>query len=259
MDKNGIVFGKRVGLDSTPLSTLKNDVVGVINGHYYEMQGVQRMIKVHTLICLDTGLPLAMCVSDGLAYDGNYLIPLLQKARTLGINFKEVYADGHYNTLENWAKVSIYFGAKCYFNLSKKDTFREDGTYDNIKRQYQKYHNSAHRDWKVTKDVHDMMEYMVYHGKHEPVGAWFRDEHWELKKNDSEEYTKFKGRREPCENFHSVLKEQLDFDKHLSKKGWNNIEMYALEFMITIAMQAYIRAKNGVKDGFMKISEGVFN
>ena len=103
------------------------------------------------------------------------------------------------------------------------------------------------------------MKYLVYHQNIKPVGAYFRNEYWRLKTYDHEEYIKTKSKREWCENLHSILKEQLHFDKHLSKKGWKNIEMYVLEFMITIVMQAYIRAKNGVRDGFMKVLGGKFS
>ena len=246
LDKNNIPFGERVGLDSTPLPTLKNDIVGTINGHYYKTQGIQKMVKVHTLICLDTGIPIATTVSDGLV-----------KARTLGINPKEVYADGHYNTFENWAKINIYFNTKCYFNLAENDKCREDGTKANIQRIYQKHHNNE--DWKMTKNFNQMIRYLVYHDDYESVGAYFRNEYWKLKTNDPNEYKTTKGKRALCENLHSILKEQLNFDKHLPKKGWTNIEMYVLEFMITILMTTYIRGKNGIKEGFMKLSDGVFS
>jgi len=66
-------------------------------------------------------------------------------------------------------------------------------------------------------------------------------------------------RRNLCESLHGIMKEQLDMDKHLSGKGWERIEIYALQFLITMVIVALIRIENGVEEGFTRVSEGVFN
>lgn len=114
-------------------------------------------------------------------------------------------------------------------------------------------------DWIETKDIKEIIKYLVYHQNIEPVGAYFRNEHWRLKTYDKEGYIARKGKRELCENFHSIIKDQLNFDKNLSGKGWDKINIYVYQFLITIIIVALIRAENGVNDGFMKISDGVFN
>lgn len=55
------------------------------------------------------------------------------------------------------------------------------------------------------------------------------------------------------------MKEQLDMDKHLSGKGWDKIEIYALQFLITMVIVALIRIENGIEEGFTRVSEGVFS
>lgn len=67
-------------------------------------------------------------IAGANAYDGNYLIPLLEKIRSLSFDFQEVYGDNHYGTFENWAKVPILFNARCFFALAEDAVFREDGT-----------------------------------------------------------------------------------------------------------------------------------
>ncbi len=63
MDDRGITFGVRVGVDSTPLPVMRKDETGEVNGHYYDKYGIFKMIKVHILTCLDTGIPIGIVFS----------------------------------------------------------------------------------------------------------------------------------------------------------------------------------------------------
>ncbi len=110
-----------------PLKTLRHDSVGKINAYYFQKYGIGDMVKAHFATCVDTGIPLALMVTDANAYDGHSLTPILQLVKELGVDFEEVYGDAHYGTIENWAKVPLSFGAKCYFQLTKDAIFRGDG------------------------------------------------------------------------------------------------------------------------------------
>ena len=57
----------------------------------------------------------------------------------------------------------------------------------------------------------------------------------------------------------TILKEQMLFEKNIDGKGWDKIKIYTLQFMITMVTVALVRAENGVREGFNKISEGVFS
>ncbi|MBU1940135.1 MAG: transposase, partial [Candidatus Thermoplasmatota archaeon] len=150
-DKLGIQFGKRIGVDSTPLETLPSDAVGEYNAHYVQAKHLGKMVKVHVASCLDTGIPLAYLVTGANEYDGNILLPLLEKIRNLGIVFDEVYGDGHYDTQENWAKINLLYHALCYFNLRDGAIYNQNGSYQEIKRQYQKFHTCD--DFVVSSDL----------------------------------------------------------------------------------------------------------
>jgi hypothetical protein len=91
------------------------------------------------------------------------------------------------------------------------------------------------------------------------VSGFLRNDYWRLKKYDFEEYVRIKGKRDKCETLHSILKDQLNFDKNLAGKGWDKVMIYTLQFLITLLIVAIIRAENGVDKGFMKISDGVFS
>lgn len=257
MDKKGIPFGVRVGVDSTPLETLPKDETGVYNLHYLETYDIGKMVKVQFLVCVDTGIPITSIVTDGNSYDGHYLMSLLNKAKSLGFDIKEVYGDNHYGSYENWAKVSVLFGAKCFFNLCEDDTLRPDGTERKIRQQYQRF-------WKEEGFVPDadfnyVCKFLMEHGVYESVGAYYRNQWWKIRQKDLVEYKVLKSPRNNNETLHGILKEQLDFNKHLSRKGWNNIDIYVKQYVITMVIVALIRAENGVKGGFVKVSEGVFS
>ena len=259
MDEQGIHFGERVGVDSMPLETLFKDPIGKYNAHYSKQYNIGKMVKIHIAVCLDTGVPLAMKVSGANVYDGEYLIPLLKKIRRLGFVFKEVYGDNHYGSLKNWAKVSLMFNTKCYFSLAETNVFREDGTMENIHREYQKFWKEHDFILQNEVSLENMLAYLLKHERYECVGAYYRNQYWKIRDQNKHIYNYIKSKRNLCESLHGIMKEQLDMDKHLSSKGREKIEIYALQFLITMVIVALIRIENGIKEGFTRVSEGVFS
>ena len=260
-EKHSVPFGRRIGVDSTPLETLPNDKIGEYNAHYIQTKHLGKMVKVHVASCLDTGIPLAFVVSGANEYDGKFLIPLLEKIKTLGIIFEEVYGDGHYDTLENWAKVNILYKAKCYFNLREDAVYNQDGCYDEIKRQYQKFHTQD--DFKVSSEMsfEFMAEYLIRRGVYTCVGNYHRNQWFNLKMTEPFKFTEIYSKRNRCETLFSILKEQLGFENNLAGnawKGWDKLNIYVAQFLSSTVVVAIIRLENGISDGLMKISEGVF-
>ncbi len=259
MERENIFLGKKVGVDSMPLETLPNDPVGSFNAHYSKGYSLGKMIKVHIAVCLDTGIPLAVKISGANEYDGNYLIPLLKKIKKLNFNFKEIYGDNHYGNLKNWAIVPLMFDVKCYFNLAKGTIFREDGTFENIQKVYQKMWKNYDFENQDNLAIKDLLNYLLKHEKYGCVGAYHRNQFWKIREKNKHIYEYIKSRRNLCESLHGIMKEQLDMDKHLSGKGWGKIEIYVLQFLITMVVVALIRIENGIKEGFTRVSEGVFS
>lgn len=257
MNLNGIQFGERLGIDSTPLPVMSKDKTGEINGHYYETFGIFRMVKVHILSCLDTGIPIAITISGANDYDGDFLIPLIEKAKELGFKPKEIHADGAYDSYKNWAILSYKYGMDCYISLPSHAKLNLFGNKTMINKKYQEYHNEV--DWLITKSESVMMDYLIEKGHYQHIGGVYRNKWLQVKKLQPEEYERIKGERNKVENLHSILKEQLLFEKNIDGKGWDKIKIYALQFMITMVTVALVRAENGVKEGFNKVSDGVFS
>ena len=260
--KLGIPFGKRIGVDSTPLETLPNDGIGEYNAHYIQTKHLGKMVKVHVASCLDTGIPLAFIVSGANECDEKYLIPLLEKLKALGIDVEEVYGDGHYDIHENWAKINILHKAKCYFNLRDDSIYNPNGCYEEIKRQYQKFHTC--NDFVVSNELslEFMARYLIERGIYDCVGSYHRNQWFNLKMTEPFKYIEIYSKRNHCENLFSILKEQLGFENNLvgnAWKGWDKLNIYTSQFLIGLVVVALIRLENGISDGLMKISEGVFH
>ncbi len=94
--KNGLIKGKKVAMDSSFVKTYSRkmeDGSGGWNGHK-EAIG----FKLHALIDAETGVPIALIITDGVSSDFTYAIPLLNKARPWLKKVGYVLADKGYDS-----------------------------------------------------------------------------------------------------------------------------------------------------------------
>lgn len=257
--EHDITLGHRIGVDSTPLETLQSDEIGSINKHYFQKYGIGEMVKIHFVTCINTGVPLAFRVTDGTAYDGHHLMSLLRKLDALGIDFKEIYADSHYGTFKNWARVSVGYGATAYFDLEKNAVERDDGTEEHIEQTYRDLVENGSGIMPEHLSFDEMCRALIRRGEYEPVGAYFRNEWWRVRRNDEQRYSRIYHRRNASENLHSILKDQLLMDKNLNVKGYDAIEKYVEQFMLTLTYVALTRVGNGVTEGLTRVNPTAFN
>lgn len=255
--EKGIKLGRRISIDSTPLPTLKNDECGKYNAYYFQKYNIGKMVKIHFACDVDTNIPLELIVTDANAYDGHYLIPMLEKLRELGIEPEEIYGDAHYGTLENWAMCSMLFNCKCYFQIPENAKFNKKGTEEWLEKVYNGIAYEEGLDYDVSFD--EMLRVLFEHGYYEEVGAYFRNQWLKVKKENPEEYERIYHRRNVSENLHSILKEQLLFDKNLNVKGFDAIEFYARQFLVTLLFVALTRVENGVNEGLAKVNPTAFS
>jgi hypothetical protein len=243
-----IRLGRRIAVDSTPLEGMYGDEDADYNGHY-ELN----MYKVHQATCIDTGLSLAKIVSRANDYDGDYLIPLIRKLQKSGIAVEEVIGDQHYGTFNNWARLNIEYGIKTYFNLSKSDTYRYDGTPAKLKKQYNAMWREG--DYVPEADLDHVLKFLLSHGIVDPVGAYFRNQWLELKEKEPEKWQKMYDPRTTAERFHAHVKEQLGLERNLRVKGIESVEVYTNLFWIAEIAIALTRAQNGVRTNLLKANQ----
>lgn len=249
--KHGIQLGRKIGVDSTPLEAMPKDEMAQYNGHY-EL----KMWKVHEITCMETHISLGQIVSFGNDFDGDFLIPMLQRLQSLGIKFEEVYGDHHYSTLENWAKVSVVFGAKCRFKIADRDVIRKDGTEQEIKKQYQKFWQEESFIDGANKEY--MEPYLVAHGVYKCIGAHYRNEWMKYWEKNPEEAKKKYNERTDVERKHSHLKNAMKLEQNLNVKGLDRVKIYVKEFWIAQMAIALTRLQNGVKEGLSNCGERTF-
>ena len=94
--KNGLIKGKKVAMDSSFVKTYSRkieDGSGGWNGHK-EAIG----FKLHALIDAETGVPIALIITNGVTSDYNLAIPLLTKARPWLRKVGYVLADKGYDS-----------------------------------------------------------------------------------------------------------------------------------------------------------------
>jgi len=215
------------------------------------------MVKVHFATCVDANIPLELIVTDANAYDGHYLIPMLEKLRELGIEPEEIYGDAHYGTIENWAVCSMLFNCRCYFQIPENAKFNKKGTKEWIEKTYNGIAYEEGLDYDVSFD--EVLRALFEHEYYEEVGVYFRNQWLKVKHKNPEEYERIYHRRNVSENLHSILKEQLLFDKNLNVKGFEAIEYYARQFLVTLLFVALTRVENGVSKGLAKVNPTAFS
>lgn len=251
--KYGYRLGEKVSIDSTPLSALSKDPEARYNTHYDRL-----MYKVHLIMDVDTNIPLFVMVTSGTQYDGHYLIPILEKLHSLGIYPKKIYADEHYDTLENWAFASVKYGVKCQINLAENAVFRDDGTPENLQKVYQRYHCKADFKPKDKISFNAMLKYLFEHEKYKCVGAYFRNQ-WHLEwERYVMEIEKSGGTvekpRSKSEGLHGHMKETLLFDVFMDGKGMKYAEKHANMIVISLLVVALTRLQHGVLEGLTRIA-----
>lgn len=250
LEKNGEKI-TRIGIDSTPLKSLFKDPDATYNGHY-EIRGY----KIHGVYDVDRNIPLAVIVTDANTGDSTVFPQLLEIVKDCGIEFEEVYADGSYNSFENFAYVNL-LGAKFYTKIPSNAVLSEKAEFGHLKQRYQKYHTKS--DWKVTNDFDFIIEYLTTHGDAELVGRHLRNEYmkeWilmeELKKYHAEpsQYNK----RNVVEGYHGWAKRFLNLEIYLDYRGMRNVERQVRWSYFGVMAMVLTRLQNGITDNLTQIA-----
>lgn len=132
--KNGLIKGRKVAIDSSFVKTYSRkieDGSGGWNGHK-EAIG----FKLHALIDAETGVPIALIVTDGVTSDFNLAIPLLNKARPWLKKCGYVLADKGYDSDQIVKFIAFSLKAKAAIpirKINKGKNYNTKGAYQNWK------------------------------------------------------------------------------------------------------------------------------
>ncbi len=246
MAARGIQLGKTIGVDSTPMKSLRNDKDAAFNPHY-NIKGY----KIHGAVDLDHFLPLTFNFTTATDGDSPQYLPLLDRLHMLGITFNGVYADGAYASFENFAIVNHHYRARTVFNLREDAKISPLGTPAGIKKQYNLLWKCD--GFKPDAGLEYMLYFLMWHQRYDVVGAYYRNKHikeWE--KNYDATKTDY-NKRAGIEAFHGHLKQQMNIEKFLDKKGIQNAEIHVLLCYISLLAVALCRLQHGITDGLVNV------
>ncbi|MEW6070918.1 MAG: hypothetical protein AB1485_09895, partial [Candidatus Thermoplasmatota archaeon] len=161
-------FGKRVGEDASPVVGARNDNDCKYNAHY-RIQGW----KMDVVLELDDLLPLTNSCIGINEDEGKCLSSSKEKLNSLGIEPEQWWFDGKYATYENIALCNTD-RIETHYPISVSWQYRKDTTIKEIKRQYHKLWKKP--DYIPNANLDYILKFLVNHGKHELVGAFFRND-----------------------------------------------------------------------------------
>jgi len=246
MSMLGLQLGKTVSVDSTPLSSMKNDKDAKYNPHY-DIKGY----KVHNVIDADFFLPLALNFTTAIDGDSPQYLPLLDRLHTMGFDFGTILADGAYASLEHFAIVHRYYRAKAIFKLKKNNRIRKEGTLKGIKKRYESLWKKD--GYKPDAGIDYMLAFLYFQGDIKAVGSYYHNKHFVDWTNNYDEKKKEFNQRAGIEAFHGHLKYQMNLEIFLDKKGIRNAEMHVQLTYISLLCVALCRVQHGVTEGLVNV------
>jgi len=137
-------------------------------------------------------------------------------------------------------------GVHLKYKIQEGWTYNEKGTEENVKREYQKYHNEE--DFKVNPSIDFMLEYLAKKEEYEVVGAYYRNKQMEYTEKNPEEARKETSERSnKTEGFFSVTKNTTILDSRPRKRGWKEFLRRCGISMLAHIFAALIRIQHGIK------------
>ncbi|MEK6777716.1 MAG: transposase [bacterium] len=240
----GIILGKHLGQDSTPIASTREDPDAKFNPHYK-----LKMHKGHLLLDVEHNLPLNYDGSDGLAYDGDYLLPLIDESeKNLETVAEDCVADGHYGSFENHAHMHMR-GCGLIVKPSDSDVYHPEADEEGLKAEYQKLRGAD--GWLPPNliSLRQLLEFLYLHGKVELVGMHFRNALVKIK--DAIDFLEHYHRRSVNEGFHGVVKDNTGFGK-MRVSGSRNLDVHlGVHLLSVLAVGALFKIQNGVTTELM--------
>ena len=240
----GIMIGKHIGQDSTPVESTREDPDARFNPHYKLL-----MHKCHLLLDVEHHLPLDYDDSDGTAYDGDYLLPLIEESEAnLETAAEDCVADGNYGSFENHACMHMR-GCGLIVKPAVSDVYHPEADEEGLRQEYQKMRSL---DGWLPPDIisrRQLLEFLYLNGKVDLVGMHFRNAL--VKIRDTIDFLKHYHRRSVNEGFHGVVKDKTGFGK-LRVSGSKNLAVHVgVHLLAVLAVGALFKIQNGVTTELM--------
>jgi len=246
LEQMGMRLGTDVAVDSTPIAGRENDPDAQFNPHY-KTQGY----KIHGAYDVDFGIPLAFQFTKINEGDSPRLIPLLDKLHEMGIEPREVFADGAYASLANLAVLHTNYSMRAHFNMRANSKENRSGTGVAIQRLYRRFWKSD--GFNPEASIGQILEFLMNHGEIEAVGAYHWNRYVRAWKDDFDATKKAYNRRAAIEAFHGHMKQQMLLEKFMDASGLEAAERHVRLFYIALLAVALCRLQHGVIEGLSNV------
>ena len=241
LKKYGESLGEETGEDATPIRAKRYDKEAEYSG-YYKIKGWKKDI----VIDLKHKIPIAYSDIGINDDEAKCLIPNLEKLKKINIHCKLNKVDNGYSDLVNIAHAKMKYNTDLHYRIQDNWVMRKDGTFEEIKRNYQKYWQEE--NFKPTDNIKDMLWFLYKQGDIEQVGAYYRNQKMLDYQNDPANNEKKINERSKSEWFNFYIKEHLGFDFVLPKKGKKAAFRSTTMCIIGVLAVALGRVQNGVTE-----------
>jgi hypothetical protein len=237
LKKKLIFLGTHVFQDATDVRSLKHDPDATYSG-YYKHSGY----KLDVTLDAEHDIPLCYIPMEITIDEGINLVPSQHHLVNLGLREKERVVDDKYATFENISSSEIH-KVNLFYKIAKHWVFKKEGTPDEIKRLYQKYHKED--DFQVHPDMDFMLRYLYKKGEFLSVGSFFRNKRMK-EKDVKKSIKKCKQRSSHMEGFFGRVKSTTLLDDRPCKRGWKGFLFRVGTAMLTLVFAALIRVQHDV-------------
>jgi hypothetical protein len=243
----GIDLGGHCGSDAFPVKSVKSDKQAEYNGHY-ETQGYK--VVTTESYGKETGIVPLMGQVIGINEDeGKTMIPQLQELKTCEIHVKQNWVDNKYATIDNIQKAEIIEGTILQYNPAKNWVYDYNATPEQIKQDYQKFHNEP--DFQPGAPLDFMMRYLVKKGHGETVGYMLRNDHIAAKEECPDSYLDHFHKRNITESENDYIKNDKGLQRAIRRKGQDYIELHLQLTLLALHVVALVRLQNNVKSNLV--------
>ena len=242
----GVILGKHIGQDSTPIASTREDKDAEFNPHYK-----LKMHKCHIVGDTDLGIPLNYDGSGGCDYDGAYLLPLVDEmVLVLGEIIERCVGDGHYGSFENYAKMNMR-GIELLVKPAVDDVYHPEADEEGLQKEYQRLRDE--KGWLPLDFINfrQMLEFLYKHGKLEILGKFFRNRVFRVK--DALDFLEKYHRRSVNEGFHGVIKENTEFGK-MKVSGSRKVFVHSgVHLLAFLAVGPLFKLQQGIPTELMSL------
>lgn len=249
----GIVLGKAIVGDTTPIETTRNDSdeKAKYNGHYKK-----KMYKGGIITDILTGIAVNYDkIIGGTDDDGKRFQPFVEATKKmLNIDcFDFMCWDGAYDTFQNFYYADHVLKTKLYTLFAKGSVFHEEATEKSITEKYQ-------RCWQDKNFIppplpfEKVLDFFVAKDETELVGKYYRNIQFKQNTENKNEYDKTYHQRSKAESTNGIDKSALDFGK-LRENGETNAEIHLATALLAfnIVVPLFLLQK-GITTGLTKTS-----